>query len=310
MTLDGPVIAIGECMIELSELEAADGRVRLGFAGDTCNTAIYLARLLGQDGPPVRYATALGNDSLSSRMINVLQDSGLETDLIARLPDKLPGIYAIEIDAYGERSFRYWRETSAARAMFSDGALTPQHLDDCGLLYLSGITLAILPEVDRARLVELMMQHKAAGRQVAFDGNYRANLWGSVADASRWIGTAVAASTIALPSIDDEMALFGDADEAAVLDRLQSAGPSEVVLKRGARGPVACWNGERSSPDCAAAPSVVDTTAAGDSFNAGYLAARIRGASPIDAARSGHALAAQVIGHRGAIIPREVPLAR
>jgi 2-dehydro-3-deoxygluconokinase len=49
----------------------------------------------------------------------------------------------------------------------------------------------------------------------------------------------------------------------------------------------------------------VDTTAAGDSFNAGYLAARIGGASPIDAARAGHRLAGIVIMTPGAIIARE-----
>jgi 2-dehydro-3-deoxygluconokinase len=310
MTIDGPVIAIGECMIELSDLEAGDGRVCLGFAGDTCNTAIYLARLLGKDGPPVSFSTALGQDSLSARMIGALRREGLDTDLIARLPDKLPGIYAIEIDATGERSFRYWREASAARAMFSEGGLTLQQLDACGLLYLSGITLAILPDADRARLLAQMKRLKAAGRQVAFDGNYRPKLWTSRADAAHWIGAALAASTIALPSIDDEMALFGDVDEAAVLDRLAASGPSEIVLKRGARGPVACSNGETTAPQCVEADAVVDTTAAGDSFNAGYLAARMQGASPARAARSGHALASQVIGHRGAILPRDVPLAR
>ena len=106
------------------------------------------------------------------------------------------------------------------------------------------------------------------------------------------------------------MALFGEADEAAVLDRLMASGPSEVVLKRGARGPVVAMAGIATAPRCDPARRVFDTTAAGDSFNAGYLAARIRGAEPLDAARSGHALAKQVIGYRGAILPRDVPLAR
>jgi 2-dehydro-3-deoxygluconokinase len=308
--MQGPVVAIGECMIELSDLESPDGRVRLGFAGDTCNTAIYLSRLLGPHGPSVTYATALGQDSLSSRMIHTLCEEGLKTDVIARLPDKLPGLYAIEIDAHGERSFRYWREASAARSMFEAGALEFEQLDAYGLLYLSGITLAILPEGAREGLVAQMKRHKAAGRDVAFDGNYRPKLWAGRANARYWIGEATAACTIALPSLDDEMALFDDPDEAAVIDRLLGAGPSELVLKRGARGPVAFWGDQRSYPDFGEAPDVVDTTAAGDSFNAGYLAARMNAAAPDEAARAGHALASQVIGYRGAILPRDVPLAR
>lgn len=308
--IDGPIIAIGECMIELSDLDASDGRVRLGFAGDTCNTAIYLARLLGQGGPPVRYATALGQDGLSARMVAALAAEGIDTGLIARLPDKLPGLYAIETGAGGERSFRYWREASAARSMFAAGGLDPDALGPCGMLYLSGITLAILPDRDRARLIDLMRRVVAAGGRAVFDGNYRPRLWASESEARRWMEEAWGAATIALPSIDDEAALFGDTEEAAVLDRLRAAGVAEIVLKRGDRGPLVCDGFTVTAPPCPGAPRVVDTTAAGDSFNAGYLAARIGGAAPVDAARSGHALALQVIGHPGAILPRDVPLAR
>ena len=49
---------------------------------------------------------------------------------------------------------------------------------------------------------------------------------------------------------------------------------------------------------------VVDTTAAGDSFAAAYLANRLAGAGPAAAARAGHALAGVVVGHPGALIPR------
>jgi len=297
-------------MIELGDLDAADGRVRLGFAGDTCNTAIYLSRLLGPDGPRVSYATALGDDALSRRMIEALRAEGLDTGHIARLPGKLPGIYAIEVDANGERSFRYWREASAARRMLSEGGLDLEAIMPCGMLYLSGITLAILSDAQRERLVALMHRVRQAGGQVAFDGNYRPRLWASPDDARRWTIRALAASTIALPSVDDELALFGDADEGAALDRLLASGPSEIVLKRGSRGPVVALSGERDALPCPEAERVVDTTAAGDSFNAGYLAARLSGAGPVEAARSGHALACQVIGHVGAILPRDVTLAR
>jgi 2-dehydro-3-deoxygluconokinase len=310
MWLEGPIIAIGECMIELSDFDTADDRVRLGFAGDTCNTAIYLSRLLGSEGPRVSYATALGDDALSARMMRALRAEGLDIDLIARLPGKLPGIYAIEVDAEGERSFRYWREASAARQMFSEGGLNPDRLGPCGMLYLSGITLAILSDAQRERLVALMHRVRQAGGQVAFDGNYRPRLWASPDDARRWTIRALAASTIALPSVDDELALFGDADEGAALDRLVASGPSEIVLKRGSRGPVVAVSGERTALPSPEAKRVLDTTAAGDSFNAGYLAARLSGAGPVEAARSGHALACQVIGHVGAILPRDVTLAR
>lgn len=306
----GPIACIGEMMIELSDLDALDGRIRLGFAGDTCNTAIYLARLLGAAGTRVGYVTALGRDRFSDRMIATLDEEGIATNLIARLPDRLPGLYAIEIDGTGERSFRYWREVSAARAMFGPGGVDLAALRGYGTIYLSGITLAILPEADRARLLALLKRHRETGGAVVFDPNYRPRLWSSPREAQRWTTEALAASSVALPSIDDEMALFGDADEDAVLTRLASSGPREIVLKRGAAGPLVRADGATEQPPCAAALKVVDTTAAGDSFNAGYMAARIAGAHPPRAAQSGHALAAQVIGHPGAIMARDVPLAR
>ncbi len=55
---------------------------------------------------------------------------------------------------------------------------------------------------------------------------------------------------------------------------------------------------------------VVDTTAAGDSFAAAYIAARLAGADPILASRAGHRLAGVVVGHPGAIIPRSAMPAR
>jgi len=308
--INGPVISVGECMIELSDLTAQDGRVGLGFAGDTCNTAIYLARLLGPEGPQVKFATALGDDALSHRIVSVLEAEGIGTDLIVRKPNMLPGIYAIEVDERGERRFHYWRETSAARAMFSDPGLSLSQLKNAGLLYVSGITLAILPDRDRADLVDVMMQLKEAGRAVVFDGNYRPKLWNSADEARAWTDAAMAAATIALPSLDDEVALHGDEGVQAVLARLMASGPSEIVLKCAAEGPMVVDGKDVHEPSCPAAENVIDTTAAGDSFNSGYLAARIRGSDHVNAARSGHALARQVVGYPGAILPRDVRLAR
>lgn len=307
---EGPIAAVGEVMIELSELDAQDGRVRMGFAGDSYNTAVYLARLLGRDGPRVDYVTALGHDALSERMLDTMRAEGLGTTCVARLNDRLPGIYAIEIDETGERSFAYWRETSAARSMFSPEGLDPAALAAYGTVHLSGITLAILPEADRARLLERLRLHRDRGGSVVFDTNYRPRLWISADEARNWMAEAMSIATLAFPSIDDERALWGEADEHAILDRLENCGVAEIALKRGAQGPLLRSGGATIAPECPPATTVVDTTAAGDAFDAGYLAARIGGGTPARAARAGHALATQVIGYRGAIMPRDVALAR
>ena len=299
------VACIGECMVELTLPRGPGDAPRLGFAGDTLNVAVYLKRTAAS--AEVAYVTALGTDALSERMAGFFADEGLDTALIERRPDRAPGLYAIDVDARGERSFTYWRDSSAARTLFQPpAAVTPDRLAGFDLLYLSGITLAILAPEARAALAGFLPRFRAAGGRIAFDSNYRPRLWPDRDTARSAIAALWAQTDIALPSLDDEMALFGDADEAAVLARLADAGVRRGALKRGADGPVPIgWTGPL--PAFPPAPRVVDTTAAGDSFNGAYLAALLAGAPEPDCLAAGHALATRVVGHPGAILPRRSP---
>lgn len=295
---------LGECMIELSDLAAADGRVAMGVAGDTLNGAVYLSRCLAGTPHAVDYLTALGTDQLSDRMIAFMEAEGVGTAQIARRSDRLPGLYAIELDAAGERSFRYWRSQSAARTMFEDGGLTGDTLQGFDVLVLSAITLAILSDAARRTLIGACAAMKAAGKLVVFDSNYRPALWRDEDEARAVISSMWAATGLALPSRDDEAKLWPHEDVPALLDRLAGYGVSEIALKDGAAGPW-LWAGEAlPREDFAPAVRVVDTTSAGDSFNAGYLAARLTGRSAGEAALAGHALASAVIGEKGAIIAK------
>lgn len=296
------VACIGECMVELRLPREPDGPAGVGFAGDAANVAIYLKREAGA-GASVAFVTALGTDALSGRMIDFLAGHGLGTDLIERRPDRAPGLYAISLDERGERSFTYWRETSAARTLFQPPcAITPDRLEGFDLVYLSGITLAVLSASARADLRAFLAGHRARGGRVAFDSNYRPRLWSDVETARREIGAFLPLTDVALPSLDDETALWGDPDAGAVLARLARAGVREGALKRGALGPLALgWDGPL--PDFPSEPAPVDTTAAGDSFNGAYLASLLAGAPPPARLEAGHALAARVVRHPGAIIP-------
>jgi 2-dehydro-3-deoxygluconokinase len=300
------VACIGEAMIELSDLDSPDGRVALGVAGDTFNTAVYLARAASADIARVDFVTALGTDRLSARMLDAMTAEGVGTDLVARLDGRLPGLYAIELDPAGERRFHYWRGQSAARAMFDAGAVTIEALRDFDVLYLSGITLAILPPAARDGLITVCGAVAGSGGQVIFDSNYRPHLWPEADTARVAMAAMWQVTTMGLPSRDDEETLWGAASPEAILDRLSAWGVAEIALKNGAGGPI-LRTGSDTSPRSGrypAAPRIVDTTAAGDSFNAGYIAARLGGADLVAAAEAGHALACRVIGHKGAILPR------
>lgn len=297
------ILIIGEPMVELSGIDMTGGQAGIGFAGDTLNTAVYLTRALGK-ARPIDYLTVLGTDRFSAGMIGWMQAEGIGTHRIGRHPDRLPGIYAIEVDDRGERSFHYWREQSAARTLFDDGMPVDDALADAAVVYLSGITLAILSEAARSRLIEACRRLKAAGRVVVFDSNHRPRLWQGDDQARAAFAAMWQATTIGLPSADDEARLYPGETPHEILERIAACGVGEIVLKRGAAKPLLWQGGQVRAIATRPATNVVDTTAAGDSFNAGYLHARLTGAAPEKAVLAGHALATRVIAHPGAIMPR------
>lgn len=297
------VASIGECMIELRHRNASE--LDLAFGGDSLNTATYLARLTRDRGVQVDYVTALGDDAYSDAMLATWRAEGIGTDRVARLPGRLPGLYTIRTDAAGERSFTYWRSASAAREMLRGARAEPitAALAGYDLLYLSGITLSILDPEQRTALMTLADRVRAGGGRVAFDSNYRPVGWADPATARAAFDAMLARVDIALPTLDDDQALFGVRDARECADRLHRQGVAEVAVKLGQAGcflSSAAFTGEVATEPVA---TVVDSTAAGDSFNAGYLAARLLGAEPQAAARLGNRLAARVIGHPGAVVP-------
>jgi len=297
------IASIGECMIELRHRSATE--LDLAYGGDTLNTAVYLARLTRGSDIQVDYVTALGDDAYSDAMLGMWQAESVGTDLVARLPGRLPGLYTIRTDAKGERSFTYWRSASAARDMLRGerAGQVATALEGHDLLYLSGITLSILDQPQRAALIALADRVRAGSGRVAFDGNYRPVGWPGPDAARAAFDEMLPRVDIALPTLDDEQALFGVKDALECADRLHRQGVAEVAIKLGEAG---CFlSSAEFTGEIAAEPveTVVDSTAAGDSFNAGYLAARLLGADPPAAGRLGNRLAARVIGHPGAIIP-------
>jgi 2-dehydro-3-deoxygluconokinase len=288
------IVVVGEGMVELS---STGRQARLGSGGDTLNTAIHLARF----GLPTAYFTALGSDQFSDRLRSDWSSEGLDTSLILTDPDRHPGLYAISTDDRGERRFTYWRRESAARRMFELDA-TVDAIERAGhatLLVFSLISLAILPPQGRADLLHLAQRVRERGGKVAFDGNYRPRLWKSASEARRSRDAAIAVCDIGLPGLEDEGQLSGFASAASVTAHWHSRGTTEVVVKMGRDG--AFIDGNIIRPPVALTP--IDTSGAGDAFNAAYLAARMQGANPVDAATAGHALAGWVIMRHGAIPP-------
>ena len=287
------VACIGECMVELRE--QPDGQLRRSYGGDTLNTAVYLARL----GVAVDYVTALGDDAWSGEMLAGWEEEGIGTRLVYRLPGRLPGLYIIQTDPQGERRFLYWRDSAAARQLFD-------HLDSAELLafdaiYLSGITLSIYDAAARAVLLQTLADARDRGARVAFDTNFRPRGWPDRAVAHAMYAQMYELADIVLASTEDLGLLYG---EASAAELLRHAASTEIVLKLDSPACRVLYGGVDLLVRAGPVERVVDTTAAGDSFAAAYLAARLRGTTPEAAARAGHGLAGLVVGHAGAIMPR------
>lgn len=301
MTKALTLAAIGEPMIELARSLSGPLSYDRRYGGDTLNTAVYLARLLKPETARVHYVTRLGDDSLSDWMVAGFENEGIDCRHIARVPGRRPGLYMIDTDDRGERSFSYWRGEAPVRQLFEEPGLA-EELAACDAVFTSGITLAVLGADGRRRLIGLLRRVKSMGRLAVFDTNYRPRLWTDRAEAASWMRQAIAAASHVLPSSDDLEAIFAKTQSADEwVGEIVELGAHEVVVKTGG-GPVHTQHGSIML-DRIGQPR--DTTGAGDSFNAGYLAARLSGAPVHDSVRKAHLLASRVIQYPGAIIARE-----
>ncbi|WP_323770968.1 sugar kinase [Antarctobacter sp.] len=292
-------LAIGECMAELAPT-AAQGDYHLGFAGDTFNTAWYLARI--RPDIAVAYFTAVGTDTISQKMREAFSQSGIDDRHVQALPDRTVGLYLISLDN-GERSFSYWRGQSAARQLAQDPQALSQAMGDADLVYFSGITLAILDAASRETLLKALRNARAVGKTIAFDPNLRPSLWSEPSLMIDTIMQGAAVSDIVLPSFEDEARWYQDADPTATADRYVSAGATTVVVKNGPDPVHYIQDGVTGTVPVPLLSSIVDTTAAGDSFNAAIMAG-LEGGTPLpDCILNACRMAGQVVQGKGALVP-------
>lgn len=308
------VACIGECMIEM--LQMPDGNYKAKYAGDTFNTAQYLAWLgegpekefSGKNAIQASYVTVLGRDKFGRDMLKDWSENGIDTSLVMTTSEKNTGLYFADVDDIGNRDYTYFRSDSAARQIFNmrhSEALFSKILQDYDVVFASAISLMILEDKDKQNLIDFFQTAKSKGLWTVFDTNYRVQGWASNTEAAKWVDSIMPHVTLALPTDEDCQKIYGDYRPSETLKRFEARGVKEIAVKCGGEECRISYENEHFSIPAEPDITVVDTISAGDSFNAGYLFGRLHGLHPREAAKCGHRLAAQVIQYRGSIIPRE-----
>ncbi len=305
------ILFIGEAMVELRR--DSNGGLLNAYAGDVLNAAIYAKRL--NTDLQVGFLSVVGRDLFSTEFLDSLEEEGIDRTLVMRDTERNMGIYSIQTDAQGEREFFYWRGESAARCL--DQYLTQsvcQAMCSYHYIVFSGISLAILSQAGRRRLLDVIASCRASGVKIAFDPNYRAVLWESLAEARHSIASAYEVSDIVFPGLDDHFELWGHSSEDEVFSYFNQLQLQEIILKAGEQGVVAVSKASRCHRPLIAAPVQLDSTAAGDSFAGSYLASRASGLAIADSVDNAMCVSREVVQHKGAIIDKKayarVPLIR
>ncbi len=295
------ILGIGECMVELSPRN--EGQLDKSFAGDVFNTLWYARAALGSEWN-VAFHSGFGNDAMSIKMKEFIENAGISCASSPIISDRVPGLYMIHLDG-AERSFSYWRDTSAARKLMQDAETLWAKVRESDLVFLSGITLAILSDTDCERLLNGLRDNTRPNAKLAFDPNIRPRLWNDMDRMRTVISKAASISNIVMPSFEDEQVWFGDATPEDTAKRYQALGATQIIVKNGEDATLVLHDGEFSLHPVTPVSGVVDTTAAGDSFNGGYFAELLQTDDVAQAIKSAQSCAGTCVCFNGALVPFE-----
>ena len=240
----------------------------------------------------ISYFTKLGTDHISAEVVKFIADSGVCTDAIQYMDSRTVGLFMLRTQADGEKSYSYWRGQAAAKTLFN----TPQDLTAYDLISFSGISAAI--QENRDGLITAIQHAHAQNIPIVYDFNHRTQLWS--ANAAKTFGDTIAPYCSILKISDEEHRLLGYGD----LQALSATVPNAIwVYTKGAEG-AQCWQNGTCIADVASVKpqKLVDTSAAGDSFQAAFCINYLKGVAIEDALHKAAKLASKVLQFKGSII--------
>jgi 2-dehydro-3-deoxygluconokinase len=294
------IVAFGEPLVEFTAEERgpleAVRTFRRGWGGDTSNAAVAAARL----GVSVGYVTRLGSDEFGRSFLTLWQGEGVDTSRVVVDPEGYTGVYFIAFEEDGAHDFTYYRQRSAASRLRA-GELDPNYLASCRILHTSGITQAI-SDSSRAATQEALTAARARNVTISYDANIRPKL-APLAVLRQTFESTVTLADIVFVSDEDVRHLYGEVPLARAVGAILGRGPQLVVVKTGVQGCIVASADGRRDIVSAFPVRPVDTTGAGDAFDAGFLVRWLEGGPPNEAAAFANAVAALTTSGLGAVGP-------
>tara|TARA_Y100001970_G_scaffold293500_1_gene440760 strand:- start:7845 stop:8729 length:885 start_codon:yes stop_codon:yes gene_type:complete len=285
-------------MIELSNVE--HNIFRQSFAGDTANSAIYLSRL----GAKSSYITSVGKDFLSKKMLNFLNEEKVQTHNIFQSKDKTLGLYLIQNNKKGERSFFYWRSNSAAKTLLENvnSKNLFNQISKYDAIYFSGITLSIYDQKNNKKFYKVLKSLKENSIKIYFDFNVRINNWKNKKIAQQTILKFSRISDIIFMTNED-LNNLGIRNYKYIIKKNFR---NKIVVFRLGNGEVEVYNKSNIEKyKFYLNKKVKDTTGCGDAFNACFLFNYFNNKEIKQCIKRAHRLGKTVANFKGAIIPKE-----
>jgi len=242
------------------------------FAGAEANVAIGLAR----QGVAVAYCAAVGNDWFGQAVQRTLRGEGVDVSLVQVDFEARTGMMIKQPQVLSEPSVTYYRADSAFARNAAAIAESMEIPAGCAL-FVSGITPALRADV-RDAFITLLERAAAAGTTIFLDLNFRSKLW-TWADARAALKPVIGLCQVVLASETEASSLTETASYQEAAQALLALGAKEVVIKRGPEGATYFSGDVVIDAPAHAIPIVVDPIGAGDAFDSGFVAGRVKGYS-------------------------------
>ena len=291
------ICAIGECMMELTNAKME--LYSQSIAGDTLNFASYLDKKIFDTS----YFTAVGTSDISKRVISFLKKQKIKTNLVSLINSYEIGLYLIENSKAGEKIFYYWRDNSAAKFFFNNQKLEKwqNQLKKFQYVYFSGITLSLFENNNLHNFISLLELLKKKQVKIIFDLNIRNKRW-SKKKLTSYFSQTLPFANIFFASGEDLNFLKGSASLKTFINLIQKNNIEHGIYRNNARLNYSFYKDERYFIKNKIKKKVVDTSGAGDGYNAAYISKFIKFNDPQKALYAASQIGAKIVMKKGAIV--------